>query len=64
MTEYAQCPHCGVDLDYCDLSNYTYHEMFYLAYWTARCLKCQRTYKFVDVYKLTERKFFNEEDAD
>lgn len=64
MTKYAQCPHCKVDLDYCDLLNYTYHEMLYLTYWSARCPKCQRTYKFANVYKLAERKFFDEEDAD
>lgn len=64
MTEYAQCSHCGVDLDYCERTTTTYTEIQYLEYWTARCLKCQRTYKFVDVYKLTERKFFSEEDSD
>lgn len=59
---YAKCPHCGTDLDYEEQLSTDYDDMYYFVNWSAFCPKCQRTFTFVEDFKLVGRRFLNEKD--
>lgn len=61
---YPKCPHCGVELEYHDVLSTDYDDMYYFVNWSAFCPQCQRTFTFVEDFKLVERRFLNEEDPD
>lgn len=64
MTEnfdtYPKCPHCHCDIEYGDLLGYDYDDTYYFANWDAFCPQCQRTYTFVEDFKLVDRRFLDE----
>ena len=68
MTEnidvYAKCPHCQCDLEYRDQLSVDYDDMYYFVNWSAFCPQCQRTFAFVEDFKLVGRRFLNEENSD
>ena len=59
---YPKCPHCKVDLEYHEPLSTDYDDMYYFVHWSAFCPQCQRTFTFVEDFKLVERRFLNEED--
>ena len=65
MTEnidvYPKCPHCKVGLEYHNQLSVDYDDMYYFVNWSAFCPQCQRTFTFVEDFKLVERRFLNEE---
>lgn len=65
MTEnidiYPKCPHCKVDLEYHDQLSTDYDDAYYFVNWSAFCPQCQRTFTFVEDFKLVERRFLSEE---
>lgn len=58
---YPKCPHCQIELEYHDLLSTDYDDMYYFVNWSAFCPQCQRTYTFVEGFKLVGRRFLNEE---
>lgn len=58
---YAKCPHCNVELDYQKELSVEFDDAYYFVNWSAFCPQCQRTYTFVEDYRLVERQFLNEE---
>ena len=60
---YPKCPHCDVELDYLEQLNTDYDDAYCFVNWSALCPKCQRTFAFVEDFKLTDRRFLNEEES-
>ena len=58
---YPTCPHCGADLDYGEQLSTDYDDIYYFVNWSAFCPKCQRTFTFVEDFKLADRRFLDEE---
>ena len=58
---YPKCPHCDTELEYFEQLSTDYDDAYYFANWSAFCPKCQRTFAFVEDFKLVERRFLNEE---
>jgi len=61
---YGKCPLCHVDLEYHDQISVDYDDMYYFVTWSAFCPQCQRTFIFVEDFKLVGRRFLNEENPD
>ncbi len=61
---YPQCPHCQCDLNYLDQLSTDYDDAYYFVNWSAFCPQCQRTFSFVEDFRLVERRFLDEKDPD
>ena len=58
---YPKCPHCRVDLEYVDQLSTAYDDIYYFVNWSGFCSQCQRTFYFVEDFRLVERRFIDEE---
>ena len=58
---YPKCPHCQCDLEYHDQLSTDYDDVYYFVNWSAFCPQCQRTFIFVEDFKLVNRKFLEEQ---
>ena len=58
---YPKCPHCQCDLEYFDQLSTDYDDTYYFVNWSAFCPQCQRTFIFVEDFKLVDRRFLEEQ---
>ena len=58
---YPKCSHCHCDIDYGDELNNDYNDMYYFVTWSGFCPQCQRTFTFVENFKLVNREFLEEQ---
>ena len=61
---YPKCHHCHCDIDYGDVISDQYDDAYYFVNWEGFCPECQRTFTFVEDFKLVGRRFLDEEDPD
>lgn len=56
---YPKCPHCQCDLEYDGQLSTDYDNIYYFVKWSAFCPQCQRTFTFVEDFKLIDRHFLD-----
>ena len=54
---YPKCPYCHCDIEYGNKLSDDYDDVYYFVNWSAFCPQCQRTFTFVEDFKLVGRRF-------